>query len=77
LAQKEKLDNEANQLDALLEFWRERNAVSEAAMESAMQQLGSFQQEKDAKALRLLEELQGLYAVLDEASELLQDRVSK
>jgi hypothetical protein len=77
LIQKEKLESEVSGLEELLEFWRERNAESEAAMESAMVQLGSFRQEKDARAVQLLEELQGLYTILDEASEILREQVSK
>jgi chromosome segregation ATPase len=76
LIQKEKLESEVRELEALHEFWRERNSQSESALQAAMDQLSSFQQEKDAKSVHLLEDLENLYVILEEASEILQTQVS-
>jgi chromosome segregation ATPase len=76
LIQKEKLESEVRELEALHEFWQERNSQSESALQSAMDQLSSFQREKDAKSVHLLEDLENLYVILDEASEILQSQVS-
>jgi DNA repair exonuclease SbcCD ATPase subunit len=75
LLQKEKLEGEVREFAALLEFWRERNGQSELALQAAMEQLGAFQEEKDVKSVQLLEDLQSLYTILDEASEILHGQV--
>jgi DNA repair exonuclease SbcCD ATPase subunit len=71
VALKEKLEREVADLEALVEFWRERNAKSEVALREAMDELGALRQEKDSQSLQLLQELQAMYATLDDASHFL------
>jgi chromosome segregation ATPase len=71
VAMKEKLEREVADLEALAGFWRERNAKSEVALRDAMDKLGALRQEKDSQSLQLLQELESMYATLDEASHFL------
>jgi DNA repair exonuclease SbcCD ATPase subunit len=66
---KEKLEGEVTELEALSDFWRERNNKSEHILKTALTQLSALQQRKDAQSVQLLEELQSMYATLDQASK--------
>jgi chromosome segregation ATPase len=71
--QKEKLEHEVAELQALTDFWTERNAKSESALRAAMQEVSALQQQKDAQSVQLLAELQTMYQTLDEASHFLHN----
>jgi chromosome segregation ATPase len=71
VAEREKLEREVADLEALAGFWRERNAKSERALRDAMGELGALRQQKDSQSLQLLQELESMYATLDEASHFL------
>jgi chromosome segregation ATPase len=71
---KEKLEREVPELEALAEFWRDRNSKSETALKNAVSQLGSLQQQKDAQSFQLLQELQSMYTTLDEAARFLHQQ---
>ena len=72
IVQKEKLEHEIEELEALCEFWRGKNANSETALKSALDELSALQEEKDAQSLQLLHELENIYETLDEASRALR-----
>jgi chromosome segregation ATPase len=71
---KEKLEREVPELEALAEFWRDRNSKSEAALKNAMNQLENLQQQKDTQSFQLLQELQSMYTTLDEATRFLHQQ---
>jgi predicted nucleic acid-binding Zn-ribbon protein len=65
------LEREVADLEALAGFWRERNVKSELALREAMDEVGALRHEKDSQSLQLLQELESMYATLDEASRFL------
>jgi DNA repair exonuclease SbcCD ATPase subunit len=69
IMQKHKLEREVADLDALAEFWRQRNQQSETSLEAVESQLEALRQEKSVHSLELLQELQSMYETLEEASE--------
>ena len=69
IVQKEKIEHEVAELEALCEFWENKNANSETTLKSAMEELSVLQQEKDKQSLQLLTELEHIYATLEEAGK--------
>lgn len=70
----EKITHEVTELESLLKYWQKRNKSSSEVLKTAMSDLNSLQQAKDAEAIQLLDELQTIYATLDEASRKLKEQ---
>ena len=71
IVQKENIEHEIEELEALCEFWSKKNADSETALKSALDELSVLQEAKDAQSVQLLHELENIYETLDEASRAL------
>lgn len=75
VSKKEKLEHEIDELKGLKNFWEQRNTEIKTALQSAETEISSISNVHEAESIEKLQELYSIYNVLDDASQILHDKV--
>lgn len=75
VSKKEKLEHEIVELQALKDFWEQRNTEIKAVLQSAETEISSISNVHEAESIEKLHELYSIYNVLEDASQIVHDKV--
>lgn len=75
VSKKEKLEHEIVELQSLKDFWEQRNTEIKAALQSAETEISSISNVHEAESIEKLHELYSIYNVLEDASQIVHDKV--